>query len=285
MRQETPRPDDLDSSPPSPYLRARKRVEVRRSAVRWKRVLLIGGAIAVLSTGVLAAAAYGIGTYLTFSPRFVLRDEIVVAGAEHVSRRQLAGVFARDAGRSVFEIPLDSRRTELMSLPWVASAYLVRGWPNRLRVQIRERTPLAFARVPAADRPGAGRLLLIDKEGVLLPLPSGGRFPFPVLAGISESQPPAERKKRVAVMLAVLEELDRETPRRSGEVSEIDLSDPEDAALTVTHADKAALVHLGSSHFLDRYKLFLENIEAWREQYGSVGSVDLRFEKQVIVKP
>jgi hypothetical protein len=44
-------------------------------------------------------------------------------------------------------------------------------------------------------------------------------------------------------------------------------------------------VHLGNSHFLERYRLFLENVEAWREQYGAVRSVDLRFEKQVVVKP
>ncbi|MBI3667620.1 MAG: hypothetical protein HY236_15560, partial [Acidobacteria bacterium] len=55
MRTERPEPDDLDSSAPSPYLRARKRVEVRRSAVRWRRFFLVGGVIALMAGGALAA--------------------------------------------------------------------------------------------------------------------------------------------------------------------------------------------------------------------------------------
>ena len=165
-----------------------------------------------------------------------------------------------------------------MALPWVETAHVVRGWPNHLGILIRERRPVAFVRA-------ASGLSLIDSEGVLLPILAGGKFPFPVLDGISESQAVFDRKKRVGVALAVLADLDREAPPRSGEVSEIDLSDPNDAAITVSASGTPALVHLGNAHFLERYKLFLENVEAWREQYGSVRSVDLRFEKQVIVRP
>ena len=270
--------NDLDAPESSPYLRRSKRVEVRRDMVRWRRALLIAGPIVLLSGSVLALAGYAVNTYLTASPRFTLGDEFVVAGAERVGRDRVASLFASDVGRSVFEIPLGRRRAELMAIPWVEAAWVVRGWPNRLRVLVTERKPVAFVRLASGIR-------LIDREGVLLPLLGAARFEFPVLAGVSESQPLPERRKRVGVMLAVLEDLDRETPRRSGDVSEIDLSDANDAAVTVTESGSAVLVHLGGDHFLERFKLFLDNVEAWREQYGSVRSVDLRYEKQVIVKP
>lgn len=270
--------DDLDAPEPSPYLRRSKRVEVRRGAVRWKRGLLVGGALCVVGGGTLAVVAFAVHAYLSTSPRFTLTDRLTVQGGAHVPRERLAQVFAPDLGRSVFEVPLDRRRAELTALPWVQAAYVVRGWPNRLRVLVSERQPVAFVRL------GSG-LGLIDRDGVLMPILSGAKFRFPVLSGVSELQPVAERRKRVAVMLAVLADFDRETPHRSGEVSELDLTDPNDAAITVSQAGSAVLVHLGNTHFLDRYKLFLENVEAWREEYGSVRSVDLRFEKQVIVKP
>ncbi len=269
--------DERDEKEASPYLRRAKRVEVRRPAVRWRRVLILGGAITLLAGGLLATAAYGVSTYLTTSPRFTLQQGLAIEGSEHVSRWRVGRIFGRDAGRSVFSIPLERRREELMTLPWVESAFLIRAWPDRLRVVINERKPVAFVLAPA--------LSLIDREGMLLPLPAGGHFQFPVLTGIQESQPPPERRKRVAVAMAVLGDLDRDNARRSGDVSEIDLTDPDDAAVTVSASGSAVLVHLGNAHFLDRYKLFLENVETWRGQYGSVRSVDLRFEKQVIVKP
>jgi cell division protein FtsQ len=276
---------DAGEREPSPYLRRSKQVEVRRSAVRWRRFLMAGTMLALLSSAVVAAAAFTVSAYLATSPRFTLKEGLWIGNTRHASREEITHVFAPDMGRSVFDIPLEKRREELMTLPWVRAAHVARGWPNRIRVAIEEREPVAFARLPASAEPRSGHLRLIDAQGVLMPLSRKGQFTFPVLTGVSEAQSREERQRRVAVMLAVLADLDRETPRRSGEVSEIDLSNPADAAITVTASGSAVLVHLGNAHFLDRYRLFLENVESWREQYGSVRSVDLRFEKQVVVKP
>lgn len=273
-----PEVDQRERDEPSPYLRRSKRVEVRRGAVRWRRVAMIGLPVLLAAGGVMATAAYGVGTYLSRSPRFAMKESLAVAGAENFPPDQIARVFAADAGRSVFDVPLEKRRAQLMALPWVRNAWVLRAWPNRLWVQVAERRPVAFVRA------GSGALGLIDGEGVLLPVPRRGKFPLPVLSGINESTPATERRRRVGRMLAVLEELDRDTPPRGGEVSEIDLSDPEDAAVTVAASGSAVLVHLGDGQYLGRYRYFLHNVEAWREQYGTVHSVDLRYEKQVIVR-
>ena len=151
---------------------------------------------------------------------------------------------------------------------------------------------MAFVRLPRqrAARPGASParpapLLLIDRQGVLLPLPARGNFQFPVLTGVSEAQDLPERRRRVVVLLAVLADLDSESPQHSGEISEIDLSDPADAAVTASVSGSAILVHLGGANYLARYKYFLDNLDHWRGQYRTVRTVDLRFEKQVIVQP
>lgn len=284
MRTEAQKPEEIEGAESSPYLRRARKVEVRRSAGRWRRALLWSGAVLLAGGLPLWTAGYVIHLYLTSSPRFTLAEAVTVGGAEHVSREELTEVFAPDLGRSVFSAPLEERRRNLEALPWVKTAHVLRGWPNRLRVAVGERTPVAFARVAGGAEPGTARLWLIDTEGVLLPLPRHGKFPLPVLSGIAESQTQPERQKRVALMLSLLRDLDRETPAHSGEISEVDLSDPTDAAVTVVASGAAVRLHLGRESFLERYKMFLENIEGWREQYGTVRSVDLRFEKQVIVK-
>ena len=45
------------------------------------------------------------------------------------------------------------------------------------------------------------------------------------------------------------------------------------------------LVHLGSSNYLDRYKVYVAHVKEWRQQFGRVDSVDLRYDRQIIVNP
>ena len=274
--------EEAESPEQRPYLRRSKPVEVRRRR-RWKRLAAALLILAGLGLFLLAAVAYAVYLYLLSSPRFALRQPAAIGETRYLAREEAARIFASDLGRSVFATPLEERRRQLMALPWVEAGGVLRGWPNRLRVWIREREPVAFVR-PSGPR-GPGGLCLMDRQGVLLPIPRRARFRFPVLHGISDSDTAAERERRAAVLMAVLRDLDREKPARAGDLSEVDLSDPNDAVVTVSAAGDPVVVHLGNTHFLERYKLFLENIEGWRQQYGSVRSVDLRFEKQVIVKP
>ena len=250
----------------------------------------MGGAVTLASGGVLAAAGFELVSYLISSPRFTLQETEAVATGEYISTAVVSQVFSADVGRSVYRVPLEERREQLLSLPWVASAYVMRAWPNHLRVLATERKPVAFVRLegkrPAdSNVPARAPLSLIDREGVLLPMPAHGNFPFPVLSGVTESQPLRERRKRVGVLLAVLADLEGESPQHSSEISEMDLSDPSDAAVTASVSGLAVLVHLGSTNFLARYKYFLDNLDHWRDQYRTVRSVALRFEKQVIVQP
>jgi len=47
----------------------------------------------------------------------------------------------------------------------------------------------------------------------------------------------------------------------------------------------AVLVHLGSSNFLSRYKIYVSHVQGWRQQFDKLESVDLRYEHQIIVNP
>jgi cell division protein FtsQ len=45
------------------------------------------------------------------------------------------------------------------------------------------------------------------------------------------------------------------------------------------------LVHLGSSDYLRRYKIYVAHAQEWRQQFQKLESVDLRYDNQIIVNP
>ena len=82
-----------------------------------------------------------------------------------------------------------------------------------------------------------------------------------------------------------MRELDSGGAHYSHDVNEVDLSDPEDVKVTVTDERGEVLIHLGASAFLERYKVYVAHIREWRQQFQKVDSVDLRYDRQVIVNP
>ena len=146
--QESYRPELVTDEEPR-YLRRQKPVEIRRKKLGgktwpfYRRVFvwtLVGG---TLATGVVLAARFAL-----YSPQMLLikPDQISITGNHVVSREEVLKLFVHDRNRSVLRIPLDTRRTQLQEIPWVDEASVQRILPNHLRVEITERTPIAFFR-------------------------------------------------------------------------------------------------------------------------------------------
>src|SRR5258708_38576577 len=68
-------------------------------------------------------------------------------------------------------------------------------------------------------------------------------------------------------------------------LSEVDLSDPEDVKVLANDPEGEVLVHLGSSDYLDRLKIYVAHLREWRQQFQKLESVDLRYDRQIIVNP
>ncbi len=274
---------DLEMEPESPFLRAQKRVPVRRGPVtkkaanRLRKAMIAVAALAVAAAAWMAAYAYG-----EHAARFRIAssDQIALAGNQHVSRAQILEIFGSDIGRNTFFVPLEKRRQRLEQIAWVESASVMRLLPNRISVQVSERVPIAFAQV-------GSQIELIDAEGVLLDATAArsGHYSFPVIAGMSEAEPRSTRAARMKIFQRLMRELDSGGARYSQDISEVDLSDPDDLKVTVADDNGAVLLHLGEGNFLERFKLYMTHAEGWRQQFHKLNSVDLRFEQQVIVNP
>ena len=272
---------ELESDTEAPFLRSQKRVPVRRGPLPKKAAhRLKYGAIVVGVGLLLVLTAAGLSRYGRHSSRFRLEssDQIQLTGNRNVSRRQVLEVFGGDISRNIFLISLEDRKRQLEQIPWIESATVMRLLPNRLGVEIHERTPLAYVQI-------GSQIKVVDNGGVLMDTPPGIRFNFPVILGFTGAEPLSTRAARVRIYQTLMRELDSSGANHSRDINEVDLSDPDDVKVTVTDERGEVLIHLGSSAFLERYKVYVAHIREWRQQFQKVDSVDLRYDRQVIVNP
>jgi cell division protein FtsQ len=248
----------------------------------------MGGRIAaaaalLLCLGMCYAAVLLARNVLLHDERFFIpsSSSIELQGNTHVTRAQLMGVFGEDVERNVFSVDLAQRRAELERLPWVAHATVMRLLPNRMRVSIVERTPVAFVRQ-------GSHIGLVDAAGVLLDMPPGAKmdssYSFPVVSGIVASDPVSTRAARMKIFERFTADLDGSGQKISEELSEVDLSNPEDVKALIPDHSNEILVHFGDTDFLDRYHRFEQHLPEWRTTYPKLSSVDMRYERQVVLE-
>ena len=283
-------PDVLAEEEPR-YMRRQKPVEARRRKFgKQQRALYLR--VFFWFVGVTAAGAvlFVTGDFLVNSPQFKLvkPEQIEIAGNVRVDGTAVLDKFAKDQYRSVLLVPLDERRRALEEIPWVEQARVARILPNKLRVEIVERTPVAFLRQGA-------ELGLIDAYGVVLERPQQADFNFPVVTGVSDAAPREDRERQMRLFVQFMKEVEAARAGASAQVSEVDLSDSKDVRATLAGlpelgdpengGQSAVLVHFGAGDFLTKYQQFVENIGQWRTSAGRIESIDLRFERQVVVNP
>jgi cell division protein FtsQ len=273
---------DLDVEEESPFLRGQKRVSARRGTLPKRAVSRFKwAAIAMFLLCLASLAGAAVYSYGARNWRFRINssDDIEISGTHNVPHAQIMEVLGGDIGRNIFFIPLGGRKAQLEKIPWVESANVMRFVPNRLVVEIHERTPVAFVRV-------GSRISLIDAGGTLMELPVGKqKYSFPVIVGIDPGEPLFTRAARMRTYTELLRQFDSEGAHYSQDLSEIDLSDRDDVRVLTNDLGGGVLVHLGASDFLSRYKIYVTHLQAWRQQFDKLDSVDLRYDHQIIVNP
>lgn len=252
-----------------------------RPATRFGRILLGTGAIAIFS--VFAVSAYALKNFLEHDARFRITgtSNIQASGLAEVSRGEMLPVFGEDIGRNVFFVPLAERRRQLEQIPWIEHATVMRLLPDQIRISVTERKPIAFVREGA-------QVALIDSNGVVLnespAMMAQHHYSFPVVTGVESRDPLATRRAKMDVYQHLVGELDAGGQHLSEQLSEIDLSDPEDARVLMPEQGTDILAHFGEDHFLERYQRYKSHIGEWRQQYPKLAEVDLRYDQQVVLQ-
>lgn len=255
-----------------------------------RRWLLWGGWILALG-GAAGGAAFFLlewNRFLSRDSRFFLAEEdtpqsgILVEGTRRVSRAAVLKVFAADRGRSIADIDIERRRAELRRLDWVRDAVVRRVWPNRLVVRIEEREPVAMIQVPAGISGSFGeplrmRPMLIDADGVILPMTGPAPGSLPLLLGVRPEQDVEQRRKLVRLMQRVLEEL---RPAASN-IPEVDVTDPDNVRIGYQTPEHLVVLVLGNEKYLERLNVFLGHMDAIRERLSHRAVLDLTTEGRI----
>lgn len=265
-------------------MRSRRRVPIRRGIVpktRTGRILF--ALLVVLALALLVMLVLFVRNFLRSDPRFRISSasSIQIAGNSEVTRPELLSVFGSDIGRNIFFVPLRERRAELEQLPWVAHATVMRLLPDQLRVSVVERVPIAFLR-------SGNAIELVDASGVPLNMTpammAAKHYSFPVVTGITARDPLPVRAARMRLYQQFIAALDSGGAKVSSQLSEVDLSDPEDIRVLMPTPGNAILVHFGQDDFLERYQRYRQHLEEWLRNYPHLASVDLRYDGQVVLE-
>ncbi|HEX4006570.1 MAG TPA: FtsQ-type POTRA domain-containing protein [Acidobacteriaceae bacterium] len=278
---------EADADEGETFLRARRRVPVRQGMLppwartRWGKIVVVAGSATALGAGL--ALAIMTRNFLDHDPRFRIdsASSIQTVGNSELSRYDLLSVFGSDIGRNVFFVPLAQRRAELEHFPWVQRATVMRVLPNQLRVSVTERTPIAFVNV-------GGKIALADGEGVILEMTpqeiAAKHYSFPVVSGINPGDPQSVRSARMQIYQKFIGDLDAGGEKVSAQLSEVNLTDPEDVRAMVPAGGSDVELQFGQENFLARWRNYATHIVQWRGQYPKLAAVDLRYEHEVVLK-
>jgi cell division protein FtsQ len=197
--------------------------------------------------------------------------KVEVRGGRFLSEGEVRELLGPAVGENILGLDIEALKGRLRSSPWVAEAMVARTLPDMLRVEIRERVPLALAELD--------RLYLMDGDGSLIELygPRTSGFDLPIVRGLAGTTGDArrERAERAGALLRDLGELARE-------LSELQVEESGDLRLVLRGAGE--VVRMGPPPWRDKFLTFLGLRKELAARCPDAELFDLRYRDRIIAK-
>lgn len=249
---------------------------------RQRKVLLarIARVARLLAAAVAVAAGIYYGAHAVAQAHTLQVQDIQVRGNQHLAKGEVLAILEGLRGEHILATDLDVWRQRLLGSPWIEYAALRRLLPSTVEVVIRERHPLALARL-------GSNLYLIDDEGLVIDEygPNYAQLDLPIVDGLTSGPPtsgPTIDPTRAYLAARVVAALGPR-PDLLQRVSQLDVSNPHDAV--VLFDQDPAFVHVGEDDFLERLQAYLDLSDALRARVPEIEYADLRFADRVYVRP
>jgi hypothetical protein len=234
-----------------------------------------------VSLGLVAVPA-GLVTWVVTSPRFDLKH-VVETGTPRVPAAVLREAMAPFQNENLVLLPLASVEAAIRRNPWVDTVEIEKELPDRLRIEVTERRPVALL-----ER-GAG-LVYADQEGrpiaPLSPITGGKELEAARrarLVVVSFSHPQLSASDGVEGALEVAGELGRVQPDWAAALSRIEVLGEQDFRLYTGALKFPLLVTRGQvGPKVERLKTLLPELD---RRYPAIQAVDLRFSRRIVVQP
>jgi cell division protein FtsQ len=194
-----------------------------------------------------------------------------VRGSHFLSEGEVRELIGPAVGERILALDIEALKARLRASPWVADATITRALPDTVRVEIRERVPLALAELD--------QLYLMDQDGGLIDIygPRTGAFDLPIVRGLKgvEEESRRERARRAGALLADLAEL-------AGEISEVYVEASGDLRVVLRGAGEVLL--FGEPPYRTRLVTFLSLRRELAEKAPGAEHFDLRFRGRIFAK-
>jgi len=176
----------------APFLRPERRTRVRQRRRGWthRTILALQLGAAVL----IAVSAVWTGYSKVMASERLRVGKVEVRGGHFLSEGEVRELLGPAVGENILNLDIEGLKARLRASPWVADATVSRTLPDSVRVEIRERVPLALAEME--------RLYLMDGDGALIDIygPRTAGFDLPITAGeISEVEVEASGDLRIVL--------------------------------------------------------------------------------------
>lgn len=263
----------------APVLPVESPDEFRRSSApprRKRRNPVLSLLRPLLVSLLLVAMPAGLVTWVLASPRFDLKD-VEVAGTPRVSAEALRASVAPFAGGNLVMLPLDVVEEAVRRNPWVDTVEAVKELPDRLRVQVTERRPVALL-------VRGGGLVYADQKGrPIAPVDDPERARKAGLVVVTFAHPQLSPSDGVGGALEVAGELGRVQPSWAGALSKIEVLGEQDFRLHTSALRFPLLVTRGEvGPKVERLTQLLPELD---RRYPAIRAVDLRFSRRIVVQP
>ena len=194
-----------------------------------------------------------------------------VRGSHFLSEGEVRELVGPAVGENILALDIEALKARLRASPWVADATVTRALPDTVRVEIRERVPLALAELD--------RLYLMDEDGGLIDIygPRTGAFDLPIVRGLVgvEEESRRDRARRAGALLADLAEL-------GSEVSEVYVEPSGDLRVVLRGPGEVLL--FGEPPYRQRLVTFLSLRRDLAEKAPDAEHFDLRFRGRIFAK-
>ncbi len=229
---------------------------------------------------ILALMAAFIGYRVAASAAMFQVRSIDVTGASRTSAEEIEGLTRRAVARTgVWRADLSAISAELGRLPGVRSAIVTRVLPDRLRVRVTERIPVAVVHT------SNGHFVWVDDEGVSLgEMQPADRVPSFFIRGWNEDGTEDARKENAERVQKYLEATREWEAALAERVSEINLIDVRDVRAQLAGSDSQIEVRLGGKDLGARLKAELQALDEYKQtpRGSSITYVDFQGGRVII---
>jgi len=263
---------DVPLDPPvseSPFLRPQRRTRLRPRRRGLSAALVVG--LQIVAVGLIAVVGAWTAWQRVFASDRLRVGRLEVRGSHFLSEGEVRELIGPAVGENILGLDIEALKARLRASPWVADAAVTRTLPDTVRVEIKERIPLALAELD--------HLYLMDSEGGLIDVygPRTGALDLPIVRGLQgvEEESRRERARRAGALLSDLGEL-------GGEVSEVYVLASGDLRVVLRGPGEVLL--FGDPPYRERLTTFLSLRKELAERAPDAEHFDLRYSGRIYAK-